>query len=177
MYLYMPCGFALHVVERQVLIADANWHFTFWMCCLFESKVSEKFCRVLMACSHSDGESAPTLRYLITNQAALLQEPLPPPPNPGCREQRAARLVTLAQLLPSLLMCSCVLHICGDVPQASQNQWSKTEQVTPPAQLPLLPVLPISVNATTICPDAHVRNLGVLFDLSHKLLPTDLVFC
>lgn len=138
MYLYMPCGFALHVVERQVLIADANWHFTFWMCCLFESKVSEKCCRVLMACSHSDGESAPTLRYLITNQAALLQEPLPPPPQPRLQRTKSCTVShsgTAAAFSSDVQLCPPHLRRCppGISKPMVQNRTGHSPCSTPPS--------------------------------------------
>lgn len=53
---------------------------------------------------------------------------------PGCREQRAAHFVALGTAGCFLFWFAAVLKICWDVPEASQNQWSKAECIIPPAQ-------------------------------------------
>lgn len=146
------------------MLMDVELAFNF-LDVLFESNVSEKCCSVLMACGHANEEPCPHSNILGYQS--------------GSPSLRATASNPQLQRTKSCTVCHSATAGCFlfHVPPASKNQWSKAEHITPPAQIPLLPVLPISVNATTICPDAQVRNLEVLFDLSHKLHPTNLLFC
>lgn len=137
------------------------------MCHLFESNVSKR-CNVSMASSYSKEMCASSLMYLITNQSAHLEEASLAAEN---KQRLGFRAGTAGRFL---FWFAAVSSKSADVPQASKNQWSKPNTSVTRLKPPLLPVLCILVNDTTICTDVQVRNLGVLFDLCHKLHPINL---